>query len=115
LKELHNLLDVAVKDKSSVETKQMSTALHLLQVNNEFVHHQNKGLRTTIATKKRHQRKGKPLDLQQHKEFESAGVFWSPSRVREAEACNVVVEREKEAEKLWKADSKKLKASAALY
>jgi hypothetical protein len=61
------------------------------------VRHQNEGLRTTIATKKRHQRKGKPLDLQQREEFESAGVFWSPSRVREAEARDVVVEREKEA------------------
>jgi hypothetical protein len=80
-KELQNLLDIAVKDKSSVEAKQMSTALHLLQVNNKLVHHQNKGLRATIATKKRHQTKGKPLDLQQRKEFESAGVFWSPSRV----------------------------------
>jgi hypothetical protein len=36
-KELHNLLDVVVKDKSSVEAKQMSTALHSLQVNNELV------------------------------------------------------------------------------
>jgi hypothetical protein len=63
-KELHNLLDVAVRDKSSVEVKRISTALHSLQVNNELVHYQNKGLRTTIATKKRHQRKGKPLDLQ---------------------------------------------------
>jgi hypothetical protein len=35
--------------------------------------------------------------------------------VREAEARDVVVECEKEAEKLLKADSKKLNASAALY
>jgi hypothetical protein len=77
----------------------MLTALHSLQVNNELVHHQNEGLRTTFATKKRHQRKSKPLVLQQRKEFESAGVFWSPSRVREAEARDVVVEREKEVKK----------------
>jgi hypothetical protein len=61
----------------------------------ELVHHQNKGLRTTIATKKWHQRKGKPLDLQQREDFESAGVFWSPSRVREAEARNIAKKRPK--------------------
>jgi hypothetical protein len=41
-------------------------------------------------------------------------VFWSPSKIREARARKAVKERLKEEEKLQKADSKKLKAQAAL-
>jgi hypothetical protein len=53
--------------------------------------------------------------LQQRQEYYGGAVFWSPSKIREARARKAVKERLKEEEKLQKADSKKLKAQAALY
>jgi hypothetical protein len=97
------------------ESKRLSCTLHHLQVQNELLNYENDGLREALITKKKHKKKGKVLDLQQRQEFHSGAVFWSPGKIREARARRVVNEHLAEEEKLQKADSKKLKAQAALY
>jgi hypothetical protein len=97
------------------ETKRLSHTLHHLQVQNELLNHENDGLREALSTKKKHKKKGKVLDLQQRQEYHGGAVFWSPGKIREARARQVVNECLHEEEKLWKADAKKLKAQAALY
>ena len=42
----------------------MSSALHSLQVKNELLHHENKGLRDALTTKKKHKKKSNTIDLQ---------------------------------------------------
>ena len=62
-------------DKSKVEAKRLSAALHSLQVNNELLHFENQRLKDAVTTKQKHKKKSKPLDLQQRKEFRSKAVF----------------------------------------
>ncbi|KAF1935526.1 hypothetical protein EJ02DRAFT_361324, partial [Clathrospora elynae] len=50
-RQLRHLFDSAVKDTIVVEAKKLSDTLHSLQVQNELLHHKNKGLRTALSTK----------------------------------------------------------------
>jgi hypothetical protein len=104
-----------VKDSSEVPARRLALALHSLQVQNELLHHDNEGLREALATKRKHAKKSKPLDLQQRKEYWGGVVFWSPRKLREVKARDAVEQQEKEEEKLRKADNKKLKEAALLY
>ena len=114
-KDLQNLIKVAVKDKADPTAKALSASMHSMQVQNELLNHENQGLRAVIATKRKHNKKSKPLDLQQRKEFHSNAVFWSPRKVREAMARDDVKQAEEEEEKLQKSKRKELKAAATLY
>jgi hypothetical protein len=89
-RQLRNLFDVAVKDKDELEAKRLSTALHLLQVQNELLHHKNEGLRSALTTKKKHKKKSRPLDLQPQEEYHDGAVFWLPCKIREACVCDQV-------------------------
>jgi hypothetical protein len=113
--DLHRLYNVAVKDNGGAAAKELSGALHSLQVHNELLLHENTGLRDALTTKRKRSKKGKTLDLQQRKEFKSAAVFWSPRKIREARARESVREEEEQAEKLRKSETKQLRAAAALY
>ena len=86
-----------------------------MSIQNELLHHENKGLREAVSTKKKHKNKGKTLDLQQRKEYHGGAVFWSPKKVREARVRQEVKEREVEESQLQKAQTKEIKASAKLY
>jgi regulator of replication initiation timing len=52
-------------DTTSAEAKKLSTLLHYLANKNELLTDENKGLRKALDTKKKHNKKGKVLDLQQ--------------------------------------------------
>jgi hypothetical protein len=114
-RELHYLLDDAVKDGGGKSQEAVSSALHSLQVKNELLHHENKGLRDALTTKKKHRKKSNTMDLQQRKEYQSSAVFWSPRKVREARVREGVKQQEAEEEKLQKSRRKELKAATALY
>jgi hypothetical protein len=75
----------------------------------------NQGLRTSLQGKRTHKSKGKTLDLQQRKEFHGGAMFWSPRKVREANARKQVKQRDAAEEMLQKSRSKELKAAASLY
>ena len=85
----------AVKDQSSKDTRKLSRSLHHISVQNELLHHEIDGLKEAILVKKKHKKKGKPLDLQQCKEYHGGAVFWSPRKVREALYRESVRERDK--------------------
>jgi hypothetical protein len=72
--------------------------LSLLQVHNDLLLHENKGLGKALTTKKKHKNKGKTLDLQQRQEFYSRAVFWSPSKVNEARFRERIRKREEKEE-----------------
>ncbi|KAI1523523.1 AAA-10 domain containing protein, partial [Pyrenophora tritici-repentis] len=54
------------------------------------------------------------LDLQQRQEYHGGSVFWSPRKIREARAREVVRERDKIEEKLQKAQAKKQREEVQL-
>jgi hypothetical protein len=72
-----HLLRVAV-DRPSSEAKEVSTLLYHMAVQNELLNDENKGLHDALNTKKKQNKKGKALDLQQHEEYYGGAVFWSP-------------------------------------
>jgi hypothetical protein len=108
------LLRTAV-DKPSSEAKEVSILLHHMAVQNELLNDENKGLRNALNTKKKQNKNGKALDLQQHEEYHGGAVFWSPRAIHEARARGAVNERLKEEEKLKKAQMKDLQKANALY
>ncbi|KAI1559399.1 hypothetical protein PtrEW4_011752 [Pyrenophora tritici-repentis] len=67
----------------------------------------------TISLQK-HKKKSKALDLQQRQEYHGGSVFWSPRKIREARAREVVRERDKIEEKLQKAQAKKQREEVQL-
>jgi hypothetical protein len=113
--ELHCLYNVAVKGNGGAAAKELSGALHSLQVHNELLLHKNTGLCDALTTKWKRSKKGKTLDLQQCKEFKSVAVLWSPGKIRKARVRESIREEEEQAEKLRKSETKQLRAAAALY
>jgi hypothetical protein len=52
------------------------------------------GLRKAVLSSKKHTKKSKTLELQQRKEYHGESVFWSPSKVREAQFRERIKEQE---------------------
>ena len=111
---MERLVRSAVKDTAAEESKSLSQTLHRLQVQNELLHHENDGLREALTVKKRHKKHSKPLDLQQRQEYHGGAVFWSPRKIREARAREIVKQQEEHKEQLAKANRKELQAAAKL-
>jgi hypothetical protein len=81
--------------------KKLSCSLHSIAVQNELLKHEDRRLREALASKQKGQKRSKPLDLQQRKEYHGGFVFWSPMKVREARVRQTVKERgEKELQSL---------------
>jgi regulator of replication initiation timing len=98
-READRLLHAAI-DTSSSEAKKLSTLLHYLANKNELLTNENEGLRDALSTKKKHNKKGKALDLQQREEYHGGAVFWSPRKKREAKARDATNKRLAEEDKL---------------
>jgi hypothetical protein len=64
-KHVRKLFDAAVPDKSKVEAKRLSHAMHSFQVRNELLQDENEGLRASLNTKQQKKKKSRPLPLQQ--------------------------------------------------
>ena len=104
-----------VKDESNKEVQQLIEAIHALSARIELLAHQNQGLQECILHQKKHLKRGKPLDLQQRKEYHGGSVFWSPRKVREARVRRTVVEREKVEQQLQKSQTDELRRANKLY
>jgi hypothetical protein len=110
--DIRKTLDAAVADKANAEAKRLSSTLHPLQVQNELLHHENKGLRAAI--KRRHKKNSKLFDLQHREEYHGGAVLWSPRKIREARARERVKQQEEEQAELQKSHDRELKAAAIL-
>ena len=91
---MERLLRAAV-DRSLSEAKNLSSLIHHVAVQKEPLEDENKGLREALGTKKKHNKKGKVLDLQQREEYHDGAVIWSPRKLNEAQAREKV-RRDKE-------------------
>ncbi|EUC46893.1 hypothetical protein COCMIDRAFT_91524 [Bipolaris oryzae ATCC 44560] len=114
-RDLSKLFDAAVSDTSKNAAKQLKQALHSLQVQNELLHHEIDELRGSITTKKHRKTDRKLLDLQQHEEYHSSAVIWSPRSVREARAREAAEQQQEHKKKLQKKHQREERAAAATY
>lgn len=105
-RKMRELIRVAIKEGAKDEAKKLSLALHRLQVQNELLRYENKGLKESLVTKKKHNKHSKPLDLQQREEYHGGAVFWSPRKVREARARQTIKERGEKEEQHQKSQRK---------
>jgi hypothetical protein len=103
-----------MQDTTLRAARKLSLSLYYLQVQNELLKVENKGLREALEAKKKHTKHGKRLDLQQREEYHGRATFWSPRKIREAQFHKRTRKREEEEKKLRKSDAKKLKATTAL-
>jgi hypothetical protein len=101
-------------DQSSKDTRKILRSLHHISIQNELLHNEIVGLRTSLQQKKKHSKKSYPLPLQQRQEYHGGAVFWSPSKRREAEHRYNVVQRLNMEEKLRKADEREVAAARRL-
>jgi hypothetical protein len=61
--QMERLVRSAVKDTVAENSKQLSLALHYLQVRNDLLKHEKKGLKEALNVKKKHKKKSKTLNL----------------------------------------------------
>jgi hypothetical protein len=108
-------MKIVARDINDRETKKLSRSLHLISVQNELLKHEVLGLREALASKKKGQKRSKPLDIQQRKECHSGSVLWSPRKAREARARQTVKERREKELQLLKAERAELKKANKLY
>jgi hypothetical protein len=69
-----NCLIRASAGKSSSELRKVSSLIHHLANQNELLSNENESLRIALSIKKKHNKKSKVLDLQQHKEYHGGAV-----------------------------------------
>lgn len=60
---IDRVVRAAVEDLDVVEAKDLRFKLHDHSTQNELLHHENDGMREALDSKKKHKKKGKPLDL----------------------------------------------------
>jgi len=112
---IERLVRSTVEDQSSKEARKLRSSLHHISVQNELLHNEVRGLRKALSIKKKHKKKGKPLDLQQRQEYHGGAVFWSPRKVREARARQSVKVQEEKEQQLQKDETAELRKAAKLY
>jgi hypothetical protein len=76
---------------------------------------ENKGLRESLATKKKRNKHGRKLDLHQEGENHGGAEWWSPRKFSEALEREEKRKATQEQERLEKAEMKELKASNTLF
>ncbi len=112
---IDRLVRSTAADSNSIQCRKLRSSLHHISVQNQMLQVEVDGLRDVIGTKKRHNKKSKPLDLQQHQEYHGGAVFWSPRALKEARWRERVRQQEERAEELQRVETKELKKSARLY
>ena len=114
-RKIDRLIQSAVQKQSSEDNHKLSRSFHHISIQHELLRHEITGLREALLVKKRHKKHSKPLDLQQRTEYHGGAVFWSPRKLREARARQVIKDRTKDELRLQKAETAKLREASKLY
>ncbi|KAF1963952.1 hypothetical protein BU23DRAFT_392066, partial [Bimuria novae-zelandiae CBS 107.79] len=92
---IETLVRNTIREEGSKKVQKLKRSLYHISIQNNILH-----------AKKKQQKKSKPLDLQQRREYHGGVVFWSPRKLREARVRESVVDKEKEKVELKKARKK---------
>jgi hypothetical protein len=112
--QMKQLLQSVIQDKSDNQTKQLSASLHHLQVQNELLKYENKGLKASLNTKKKRKKHSKALLLEQSGEYHGGAVLYSPKSVQRARDKAATIQQEEEEEHLQNLQRKKKREEAQL-
>lgn len=93
---MESIIRSQVKDQSSQAVQKLKHSLHHVSVQNDLIQTEVQGLRQALLATQKQKKKSKPLDLQQRQEYHGGAVFWSPRKIREAQARERVREQEEE-------------------
>ncbi|XP_014550691.1 hypothetical protein COCVIDRAFT_80667, partial [Bipolaris victoriae FI3] len=88
--------------------------LHHLSVENQLLHREINGVKEALTVKKRQKKQSSSLDSQQRQEYHCGTVFWSPRKLREARAREIVKRQEEHKQQLAKVNRKDLQVAAKL-
>ncbi|RYN26376.1 hypothetical protein AA0115_g7097 [Alternaria tenuissima] len=101
---LKSIVRQEVKDQSSKGVKKLQRSLHHLAAQNTLLHGELKGLRQSLAIKKRREIKSYTLQLEDHPEYHGGAVWWSPTSVKRVRDNKLQQQQQAELEKLQKAE-----------
>jgi hypothetical protein len=101
---IDRILQRTVKDNHSKDARVLRHTLHHICISNELLHQENDGLVESLQQKKKHEKKSKALDLQQHERNPwGPSRFWSPRAFKEAKHREAIEKRTKREQELEKA------------
>jgi hypothetical protein len=111
---MERLLRSVVEDRSSDQSNQLSASLHHLQIQNEVLHHEHKGLKASLNTKRKRKKHSKALPFEQSGEYHGGAVLYSPRAVQRARDIDATRQQEEEEEHLQKLQHRKQREEAKL-
>jgi hypothetical protein len=103
------LLRQVVKDRGDRRAQKLSQAFHQISTQKTLLEHEVKGLREALINERTRRKRGKPLLVQEPKEYHGGGVVWSPRKVREARDRQQLQVLEEEQVQLQKAKTSRLR------
>jgi 23S rRNA pseudoU1915 N3-methylase RlmH len=109
---LKSIVRREVKDQSSKDVKKLQRSLHHIAAQNTLLRGEVRGLRQSLAIKKRRETKSYTLQLEDHPEYHGGAVWWSPTSVKRVRDHKVQQQQQAELEKLQKAKQAEIKKAA---
>ena len=101
-----------MRDRNSKDVRKLQRSLHHLAAQNTLLHGELKGLRQSLAIKKRRETKSYTLQLEDHPEYHGGAVWWSPTSVKRVQDNKIQQQQQAELEKLQKAEQAEIKKAA---
>jgi hypothetical protein len=101
-----------VKDRGDRRAQKLSQAFHQISTQKTLLEHEVKGLREALINKRTRRKRGKPLLVQEPKEYHGGGAVWSPRKVKEARDRQQLQVLEEEQVQLQKAETSRLREEA---
>jgi hypothetical protein len=111
---LRQVVQSVVQDGAEKEANQLTQALHHYQVQNDLLLSENKGLKESLATKKKRNKHGKKLILHREGSYHRGAEWSSPRSFKRACERQAQREQAQEEEKVRKVNLKEVKASNTL-
>ncbi|KAI1665406.1 Pogo transposable element [Pyrenophora tritici-repentis] len=111
---LKSIVRREVRDQSNKDVKKLQRSLHHIAAQNTLLRGEVRGLRNSLAIKKRRDNKSYTLQLDNHPEYHGGAILWSPKRVQQARDDQVSRQQQAEQLQLQKAEIAEMKEKARL-
>ncbi|KAF1346418.1 hypothetical protein EJ07DRAFT_32351, partial [Lizonia empirigonia] len=98
---IQSLINAAVKDNDSRETRKLHRTLHHLSVQNQLIHHELHGLKEAVKTRNKHNKKPKQAreekkEIQEREKVERRIAREEKKKVRERERVEQAAEKQRQ-------------------
>ena len=103
-----------VKDQSDKDVKKLQRSLHHIAAQNTLLRGEIRGLRNSLAFKKRRDNKSYTLQLESNQGYHGGAVLWSPKRVQQSRDDEVSRQQQAVQQQLQKAEVAEMREQARL-